>query len=140
MKAQSKAYLQILMVLLALGYALWDFRQNPWTPMRVVGAFLAIAGFGLWAVSRIQLGQSFAIRAHAKALVSSGIYSKIRNPVYVFGTVGFAGIVLLFGRPGWLALLAIIVPMQIWRARREARVLKAKFGDEYCAYRRKTWF
>jgi protein-S-isoprenylcysteine O-methyltransferase Ste14 len=30
--------------------------------------------------------------------------------------------------------------MQIWRARREAQVLEAAFGDAYREYRRKTWF
>jgi len=29
---------------------------------------------------------------------------------------------------------------QTIRARREARVLEAAFGDEYREYRRKTWF
>jgi protein-S-isoprenylcysteine O-methyltransferase Ste14 len=30
--------------------------------------------------------------------------------------------------------------MQVWRARNEARVLEAKFGDTYRQYRAKTWF
>jgi protein-S-isoprenylcysteine O-methyltransferase Ste14 len=34
----------------------------------------------------------------------------------------------------------IIIPLQIFRARREAAVLEAKFGDEYREYRKRTWF
>jgi len=39
----------------------------------------------------------------------------------------------------WLLVLVIAV-VQIIRARREARVLEAAFGDAYREYRRKTWF
>jgi protein-S-isoprenylcysteine O-methyltransferase Ste14 len=39
-----------------------------------------------------------------------------------------------------LAVLLVLVPMQIIRARREAAVLEAKFGDAYREYRQRTWF
>jgi protein-S-isoprenylcysteine O-methyltransferase Ste14 len=72
--------------------------------------------------------------------VTHGVYSKIRNPIYVFGTVLIAGFVLLIHRPKlWLLVLAVII-MQTLRAHREARVLQAAFGDAYREYRRKTWF
>jgi protein-S-isoprenylcysteine O-methyltransferase Ste14 len=72
--------------------------------------------------------------------VTHGVYSKIRNPIYVFGTLVIAGFVLVVHRPIlWLLLLAIIV-MQTIRARREAQVLEAAFGDAYREYRRQTWF
>jgi protein-S-isoprenylcysteine O-methyltransferase Ste14 len=51
-----------------------------------------------------------------------------------------AGFVLVIHRPaGWIFVLAIIA-MQLVRARREARVLEAAFGDAYREYRGKTWF
>jgi protein-S-isoprenylcysteine O-methyltransferase Ste14 len=72
--------------------------------------------------------------------VTNGVYSKIRNPIYVFGTVMLAGFVLVLHRPVlWFAVAAIVI-MQIVRARREATVLEAAFGDAYREYRRKTWF
>jgi protein-S-isoprenylcysteine O-methyltransferase Ste14 len=51
-----------------------------------------------------------------------------------------AGVVLVVHRPVlWLILLVMIVA-QTLRARREARVLEAAFGDAYRDYRRRTWF
>jgi protein-S-isoprenylcysteine O-methyltransferase Ste14 len=98
---------------------------------------LGIAGI---VTARYQLGKSFAIRAKAHELVTRGIYSKIRNPIYVSGAVLLAGFVLLLHRPMlWLVFLALII-MQTFRARREAKVLEAAFGDAYREYRRKTWF
>ena len=113
---------------------------GPWDLQRTIGAGLVAVGLGGIAVSRYQLGRSFSIRAEAHRLVTHGIYSKIRNPIYVFGALLFAGFVLVIHRPIlWLGVLAIAV-MQTLRARREARVLEAAFGDAYRDYRRRTWF
>ena len=113
---------------------------GPWDLQRSMGQGLVAVGLGGIAVSRYQLGRSFSIRAEAHRLVTHGIYSKIRNPIYVFGALLFAGFVLVIHRPIlWLGVLAIAV-MQTLRARREARVLEAAFGDAYRDYRRRTWF
>lgn len=37
-------------------------------------------------------------------------------------------------------LLLVMIPLRIVRARQEARVLEATFGDAYREYRRRTWF
>jgi protein-S-isoprenylcysteine O-methyltransferase Ste14 len=106
----------------------------------VFGAVLVVPAVSLWLLARIQLGRSFAVRAKAKELVTHGLYSKIRNPVYVFGSLFIAGLILFIGRPVWLLVLAVFVPMQVIRARKEARVLEKKFGDAYRQYRARTWF
>ena len=80
------------------------------------------------------------MRAKARALVTHGLYSRIRNPIYVFGALTVAGIFLFAGAPKLLWVLAALVPLQIYRARKEGRVLVAKFGDEYRAYKARTWF
>jgi protein-S-isoprenylcysteine O-methyltransferase Ste14 len=115
-------------------------RPGPWDWQRDLGVALIVVGIGGIATARYHLGKSFAIKPEAHQLVTRGIYSKIRNPIYVFGTVAIAGIVLVLHRPVfWLLVLAIIV-MQTLRAHREAQVLEAAFGDAYRDYRRKTWF
>jgi protein-S-isoprenylcysteine O-methyltransferase Ste14 len=91
-------------------------------------------------LSRYTLGRSFSIAARATALVTTGIYSRIRNPIYVSGMVFFVGVIVIVRRPEWLAVLLVLIPLQIIRARREAAVLEAKFGDEYREYRKRTWF
>ena len=91
-------------------------------------------------VSRYTLGRSFSIRAKATALVTSGIYSRIRNPIYVSGVICIIGVAVMMWQPYFLAILAVMIPMQIWRARREARVLEEKFGEAYREYRARTWF
>jgi protein-S-isoprenylcysteine O-methyltransferase Ste14 len=91
-------------------------------------------------IARFQLGGAFSIRAKATRLVTTGLYARLRNPIYVFGCFFFLGVAIFI--PFWplLLLLLIVIPMQIVRARREARVLEATFGDEYRRYRQQTWF
>ncbi len=132
------AFVQVI----AVAAILWLIfsRPGPWDFQRDIGTVLVVVGIGGIAAARFQLGESFALRAEARQLVTQGIYSKIRNPIYVFGVVLLAGLVLILHRPIlWLFLLAIVV-MQRLRARREAKVLEAAFGDDYREYRRKTWF
>jgi protein-S-isoprenylcysteine O-methyltransferase Ste14 len=121
---------------------LWFVFTMPgvWDLQRSIGSFLLLSGVCGIAVARWQLGKSFAIKAEAHQLVTHGIYSKIRNPIYVFGIVLVVGFVLVIRRPVlWLLVLAIVI-LQTVRARREARVLEAAFGDAYREYSRKTWF
>ncbi len=72
--------------------------------------------------------------------MATGLYAKLRHPIYVFGTMAFLLVLLaLQGWPG-LAIWAILIPVQIIRARREEHVLAQAFGAEYEAYRSSTWF
>lgn len=112
----------------------------PWTWWRVAGSAIVIPAFALLFVSRLQLGRAFSVGPKATMLVTSGIYSRIRNPIYLFASIMALGLIIWSGRPWLLVILAILIPMQILRSRKEAELLAAKFGNEYLEYRRKTWF
>jgi protein-S-isoprenylcysteine O-methyltransferase Ste14 len=105
-----------------------------------IGLALSVFGFAGVILARYTLGRSFSVRAKATELVTNGIYSKIRNPIYVFGVIVIAGLILMLRYPVLWVALAISIPLQIVRARREAQVLEAKFGDAYRQYRSRTWF
>lgn len=118
-----------------------QLRGQPWTPMRIAGAVIGLPSLALLFLARLQLGASFSVTAKAQALVTRGLYSRIRNPIYVFGGLAVAGIFLFIGVSKLLwALLVVLVPVQIYRVRKEEEVLAAKFGDEYRAYKARTWF
>jgi protein-S-isoprenylcysteine O-methyltransferase Ste14 len=136
-----KANLITLAVALSvLALLVAHFWGQPWTPMRIAGAAISVPSLALLILARIQLGGSFSVGAKAQALVTGGLYSRIRNPIYVFGALTIAGIFLFAGAPKLLWVLAALAPLQIYRARNEEKVLAAKFGDEYRAYKARTWF
>ncbi len=124
----------------ALIWLALDAQQGGWDAMRMAGAGLLAAGLILTVAARLQLGSSFSITPQAKKLVIGGIYSVVRHPVYVTGTMAIAGMVLYFHRPIFLALVAIGTALQYRRSRAEEAVLEAKFGQEYRDYRSRTWF
>src|SRR5665213_3469936 len=66
----------------------------PWTVPRIVGFAIAVPSFLLLVLARIQLGRAFSVQAKASVLVTSGLYSRIRNPIYVFGGLTIAGIIV----------------------------------------------
>lgn len=113
--------------------------HEPWPPLRIAGAILMLLSSSLIFVARFQLGRSFSVRAKATRLVTTGIYRRLRNPIYIFGCFLFVGLAMFISTWWPLALLLLIIPMQILRARREAAVLEAEFGDEYRRYRAGTW-
>ncbi len=107
---------------------------------QAVSLAVMVAAFCLFAAARIQLGTSFSVAAKAQHLVTGGVYSKIRNPIYVFGGLLLAAFVVYIGRPILLLAFLVLIPMQIVRARKESKVLEEAFGDDYRAYKARTWF
>ena len=111
-----------------------------WNVARWIGLLISVPAAILLIVARYQLGKSFSVSPQARRLVTHGLYSKLRNPMYVFSGLLIFGFVLARQKPVLLAILAILIPLQIIRARQEAKILETKFGDAYRDYRKSTWF
>ena len=133
-------YVTLAIFVVFLGFVgVWAVHQ-PLTPMRLAGIVIALPCALLLVVARVQLGSAFSVEAKASKLVRTGLYSRIRNPIYVFGGLLVIGLLLLAGRPVLLLLLLVLIPLQAVRIRREEQVLAGKFGAEYEEYKRGTWF
>ena len=130
----------LAMLLVGVVWACLYAPSVEWNAVRIVGAAIAIVSLALLVVARLQLGAAFSVQAKAKTLVTTGLYSRIRNPIYVFSAMFLVGIVIVSERWLLLLLMAALVPMQMVRARKEARVLAAAFGEEYERYKAGTWF
>jgi len=121
--------------------AIWVAWRVPVSPRYIIGLSIGAIGFVLWMVARQQLGKSFTVSAQANALVTTGLYSKIRNPIYFFGGVAFVGVFLAWGNMyALVGVIALYFVMQTLRARKESAVLEQAFGDEYRRYKASTWF
>ncbi len=137
MKTNAVTLVIILMVMIFVGIY---FRSLPWTPTRIAAVVIGLPSLALLVLARIQLGGSFSVRPKAQALVTHGLYSRIRNPIYVFGGLAIAGAFLYVNQPVYLWIFVVLIPLQIYRARQESKVLEASFGDEYRQYKSRTWF
>ena len=122
------------------GYMVFELHGAGWSAHQIAGVAITIVAYCFWALARLQLGRSFAIRPEARELVTQGLYAKIQNPVYVFGAIFIVGMLVFFGHPVWFLFFLILIPMQWMRIRKERLLLEAKFGDAYREYRKRTWF
>lgn len=106
----------------------------------LVGVAITILSFVLWITARIQLGNAFSIAPKSKFLVKSGLYSKLRHPVYYFSITAVTGLVIFTWQIVWLIPLIALVVLEIVRIRKEEALLTASFGSEYKDCKKQTWF
>jgi protein-S-isoprenylcysteine O-methyltransferase Ste14 len=137
---KPSAFIVTIVPLLLIAFLIRQFSPAMWSAPRVAGLVILIVAMTLLVIARVQLGNSFSVSPRATQLVTRGLYSRIRNPVYVFSSVALAGFILYLGRPRFFLVFVILIPLQAFRARAEARVLGNRFGDEYRKYRATTWF
>jgi protein-S-isoprenylcysteine O-methyltransferase Ste14 len=110
--------------------------------IRWLGVFLFAAGgaLRLWPV--FVLGRRFsglvAIQP-GHTLVTTGLYSVIRNPSYLGLLVNSLGWALAFRSGVGLLLTALTIPPLMARIGAEERLLIAHFGPGYETYRARTW-
>ena len=127
-------------VCIFLAFAVFVVSQEPLSTRYLIGIGIAVAGFVLSLLARAQLGRSFSIRPQARMLVTTGLYSRFRHPIYLFRGIAFLGLFIALGK--WIPTLCflLIYPLQILRARKEEKVLEQAFGEEYRRYKASTWF
>jgi protein-S-isoprenylcysteine O-methyltransferase Ste14 len=106
-----------------------------------VSLAVGITGLLLWMLSMIHLGKSLAVLPGADTLVAHGVYRYIRHPIYVGITLTLLGLLFACGSVfGMVYLVAVVIPLNLFRARQEEQALAEKFGEHYLQYRNKTWF
>ena len=124
----------------------WSDRSNVWTldgdALRWFGVALFLFGGGLRLWPVVVLGDRFsglvAIQPGHK-LVTDGIYGAIRNPSYLGLLLNALGWSLAFRSGLGVLLTALLIPPLIARMHSEERLLLSEFGDEYEAFRARTW-
>jgi protein-S-isoprenylcysteine O-methyltransferase Ste14 len=133
----------VITLALLLGLVVWLLMHAylvEWDAVKVGGAVVAALALVMLVVARMQLGTSFSVQPKARRLVTTGLYAKIRNPIYVFGALMLVGMALVLSNWVLLGVVVILIPVQRMRAHKEELVLAAAFGEEYARYKAGTWF
>lgn len=141
MKEEILRYIVLGVNILALPCVVFVVLQLfPLDSYTIAGTAVMLPSYIFLIMARVQLGRSFAVSPQAKELVTRGLYSKIRHPVYFFAQLFLLGVVIAFRSLSWLGLWTILLILQMVRARREEQVLEERFGAAYAEYRKSTWF
>jgi protein-S-isoprenylcysteine O-methyltransferase Ste14 len=112
-----------------------------WLAPRWLGLAAAAAGVVLYAVALRDMGLSWRFtidRERPGELVTTGIFARSRNPIYLSLVLVALGVSLALGRP-FLAALACGAPLYFhYLIRREERFLAAHYGQTYARYCERT--
>jgi protein-S-isoprenylcysteine O-methyltransferase Ste14 len=115
---------------------LWPARQAS-TRLEVLASALLLVGLVGCVWSLRHLWRSFSVIPQARTLVSSGPYRFVRHPLYTTEIVANLGMAVHYGRPFHWVVLVLLVAGQVYRARREERLLVAHVPG-YLSYRNRT--
>lgn len=140
------------LISLALPVAMFAYALKPllygppialfWSlPVRLLGLAALCLGTSVVGISFQEMGSAWRIGiddAQRTQMVSRGIYSRVRHPIYSGVMAICGGLFLVTASPGFLLAFCISVAAAILQSRAEERYLTETFGDAYKEYMAST--
>jgi protein-S-isoprenylcysteine O-methyltransferase Ste14 len=114
------------------------FETVPRTPRMVVGVILFVLGASMTVTARRAFHESQTnIRPDKQtmAIITSGLYAHVRNPIYQGAAIALLGLALMLGSD-WIPILMVpmLLVLHYGVVLREERYLEKKFGEAYRRY------
>ena len=117
----------------------WPIRPCSTVPVRIAGAFVALAGIATVLASKRALsraGTNVRPNKPTTAIVSEGPYRFTRNPIYLGASVAYIGVTVLLNVFWPIPALVPFFAVLHWGVvRREELYLENKFGEAYLNYK-----
>ncbi len=112
----------------------------PKATARAVGYPVFGLGLGLMLLSLFALKEGVSGEIEpVTGLVTGGIYSRLRHPLYLSFAISMLALDLLFASMlGILVTLFAFLPGMVWRARLEEQALARRFGEAWREYARRV--
>jgi len=140
---KSTALFAVVFVAMCVMLASWPFLCpiDPWRidvpgAVRWIGLGLAIGALALAVAGLVQLRGLENI----DHLVTTGIYARLRHPMYTGFILWIVGWILRCGAVVSLGVAVVCVGNILYWRRLEEDALVAQHGEEYRIYRLGTWF
>jgi protein-S-isoprenylcysteine O-methyltransferase Ste14 len=126
-------------VLVMLGFALHVQHNSPLRSSEIViGCVLFAVAIAIMMIAHSVQKQAYRRAQNITRLITTGIYSRCRHPIYLALIMMNIATVLVFGNL-WLMIVALPFVL-LWHveARQEEKILLDKFGDGYTVYMREV--
>lgn len=107
----------------------------------VIGILLMIMGWSVAYSANHTIAENWSPvidKTQEQMLVTSGLYSVIRHPLYLSGILILIGTNVYFENVWAWAGTALVFAVTLYRIPREDQQLEARFGQEYIAYKQRT--
>ena len=106
-----------------------------------VGLSFGAVGVLLWISAMWSLGSSLAVLPGTDQLVTKGVYRIFRHPVYIGIVLTLTGLFVACGSiPCLIYVVVVVIPLNIFRAWAEEKVLLDQLGPTYQEYKNSTIF
>lgn len=111
-------------------------------PIQLTGFIIVVLSFVLLISARTTIGNNWTSGFEAQAktrhkLVTMGIYSYIRHPIYLGIAMFCIGLEMVYGSWYFISFFALFIPAFI-RARKEDELMQNNFGKKYLDYKKRT--
>ena len=104
------------------------------------GLSVGAVGVLLWMAAMWSLGSSLAVLPGTDKLVTKGLYRIFRHPVYIGIVLTLTGLFVACGSvPSLVYVLVVVIPLNIFRAKAEEKVLLEQLGPAYQQYKDSTF-
>lgn len=106
-------------------------------PFKILGSFIIMLGYFFILMAFIHMGKSWRIGIDLETedeLITKGIFSFSRNPIFLGINFYFAGVFLIFPNLLFSVILLLTILGVHWQVIEEERFLKVKYGRDYEAY------
>ena len=109
-----------------------------WGTRIILGLELMAVGLALIFVARrtfLAAGTNVEPWKPSMAIVTTGVFAWLRNPMYVGGTAFLLGLAILLASD-WMVVMTVVLALilHFGVVKREERYLEAKFGEPYRKY------
>lgn len=119
----------------------WFVSPNALIPLAILGDLLSVLGVAIAIIARHTLADNWSSQPDIKKgheLVTTGIYSLIRHPIYTGMLMMSIGVVCTLQSVVSLIILAIALTVIFSRIPKEERFMTQTFPDQYPAYKKRT--
>ena len=105
-----------------------------------LAAVVTTAGLVVWWAAKLTLGRYYSLTPQFQGLVTRGIYSKVRHPIYAGSCLVYVGWACVTRSKVFAGLAVVMIAVQAARMFSEEKMLLKRLGPAYAEYKRGTWF
>jgi protein-S-isoprenylcysteine O-methyltransferase Ste14 len=142
-KRPGKGLVAVIFAAMALLWLTW-FAMPVYDPLPLrLPAALKWAGLGIviagWLLA---IGALIQLRGveDIQRLVTSGLFSRVRHPMYTGFILWILGWPMYYGAPVSLAVGLLGVASVLWWRALEEEAMASRYGETHRLYRKRTWF
>lgn len=140
LKTKFQIMLPIGLFSIAFIYIFFTVILIPLRPHHIIGGLLTLLSFVLWIAARLHRWDARTEIESEGHLLTTGVYSKFRHPIYYFSVLAAVGVNIFLWTPKITPFVILLAYIVVKKIKKEDTMLAREYGRKYRGYKRRTWF